>query len=75
MRNYLFVNHKLYFSAEEQRILYFQRLKLKAFDFLKKNWQIENFKTKKNSELAQMVLYQWSVFVKLNKIQNRYHNS
>jgi len=31
---------------------YFRNLKIKAFDCLKKNLMIENFKTRKNSELA-----------------------
>eukprot|EP00347_Sterkiella_histriomuscorum_P020787 403336459 len=63
------------FTAEEKRILYFHKLKLQAFDSLRNNWLVENYKSRKNSELAQLVLYQWSVYVKLNKIGNRYNKN
>ena len=35
-------------------------------------WQAESFKARKRSEIAQACLYQWSIEVKLGKINNRY---
>lgn len=51
------------------------RLLRLGFESLIKNHKVESFRTRKLSELAQMVLYQWSIAVKLNKISSRYsHN-
>ena len=44
-----------------------------VFWHLKKKWVAENFRQKKESEMAQIIIYQWSVFVKLKKINGRYN--
>ncbi len=35
-------------------------------------WKAESFRARKRSETAQVCLYQWSIEVKLGKINNRY---
>jgi hypothetical protein len=37
-----------------------------------RNWKIETFRARRRSETAQAILYQWSIEVKLKKINNRY---
>ena len=44
-----------------------------CFESFVNNWKIEQFKTRKNSELAQSCLLQWSISVKLRKIGDRYN--
>ncbi|CDW80043.1 UNKNOWN [Stylonychia lemnae] len=70
-----FMRYNTLNAAEEMRQNYYRKLIIKAFDCLNKNMMIENFKTRKNSELAQLCLYQWSIYVKLNKISSRYNDT
>ncbi len=45
-----------------------------CFESFVNNWKVEQFKMRKNSELAQACLLQWSISVKLRKIEERYNS-
>jgi len=58
--------------AKEMRRDYSMRMQKDAFLSLKNHWKAEQFKLQKQSELVQACLYQWSVTLKLQKIERRY---
>lgn len=43
-----------------------------CFHVLKRKWKIRQFRVRWDSIVAQKVLYQWSIYCKLDKIRKRY---
>jgi len=45
-----------------------------CYSVLKQKWRIASFIIKRDSELVSRIIYQWSIYCKLNKIRSRYNH-